>query len=495
MIQLYNTLSRKKEDLKSSGKAPLQEGRGSREQDKKLKLFVCGPTVYDFSHIGHARTYVAFDMIVKYLRDARFDVLYVQNITDLDDKIIQRAKEQNEDPKELAQRFEKEYMADMEALGISSVSEYARATDHISEIISQVERLLEKGYAYEIPNDGVYFDISKFKDYGKLSHRTLEQAQDAVSRIDESVGKRNKGDFALWKFSEPGEPMWDFKTGKYLGMAAPAYVKTSAGRPGWHIEDTAITEKYLGEQYDIHGGAQDLIFPHHEAEITQMESISGKSPLVNYWMHTGFLTVQGEKMSKSLGNFITIRDFLKNNSPRLLRFFILKTHYRSPIDYSDSVLQQSKNELERIDEFVDRLRNKYEVSSIKYQASPEFKRLKASFEKAMEDDVNTPLAISILFELIRNGNDLIDKGEMTNADKKAMLEFLKRIDVFFGFIFWGREKVDIPEEKQKLVQEREKYREQKNWAKADELRKQIEDRGWVVDDTGSGPIIKRRGGK
>ena len=240
-MQIYNTLSRKKQELKP-------------KESNKLNLFVCGITAYDFSHIGHARTYIAFDMIAKYLRQKEYDVYYLQNITDIDDKIIARAKEQGEDALQLSQRFEQEYLKDMKSLGVDAVSEYARATDHIPEIISQVERLLKKEYAYEIKEDGIYFDISKFKDYGKLSHRTAQQAQDAVSRIDESVNKRNAGDFALWKFSDPsakGEPSWESPWG--------------VGRPGWHIEDTAITEKFFGAQYDIHGGAQELICPHHEA--------------------------------------------------------------------------------------------------------------------------------------------------------------------------------------------------------------------------------------
>lgn len=474
MIQMYNTLSRKSESFKS-------------RRSKRVNLFVCGITAYDFSHIGHARTYIAFDMIAKYLRQKGYNVLYVQNVTDVDDKIIKRAQELKEDPKKLAFRFEKEYRADMRMLGVSAPTKYARATDYIPEIIDQVRRLLKKGYAYEILDDGIYFDISKFREYGKLSGRTQEQAQDAVSRIDESVNKRSKGDFALWKLSKPGEPKWKSPWG--------------FGRPGWHIEDTAIGEKFFGPQYDIHGGAQDLIFPHHEAEITQMEAVSGKKPFVKYWMHTGFLTVKGEKMSKSLGNFVTIRDFLAspksapggrrrvNQRARLLRFFVLKTHYRSLIDYSEGILQQSESELGRLDEFVDRLREKSEIQNPKSktnsirQLADKMQNPKLAFDKAMEDDFNTPLAVSILFDLIREGNSLMDAGKLSKADAKTILDFFKQIDEFFGFIFWRRGKQTIPAEIQKLAAEREKYRKQKNWAKADELRKQLEQLGWVVEDT------------
>ncbi|MEK7173284.1 MAG: cysteine--tRNA ligase, partial [Patescibacteria group bacterium] len=304
-IKIYNTLSGKIEPL-----SPIKKG--------KINLFVCGPTVYDYPHIGNARTYVAFDMLVNYLKHLGFDVFYLQNITDIDDKIIKRAKEKNISPKELAKQFEKEYMDDMQALQIKSVTKYARATDHIKKIISQVERLFSLGFAYQA-SDGIYYDVSKFKDYGKLSGRTAEEAEDGTSRIDEGVEKKNKADFCLWKFSKEDEL---YPHTKIFGVGASWPSPWGAGRPGWHIEDTAITEKYFGPQYDIHGGARDLIFPHHEAEISQMEAISGKSPLVKYWMHTGFLTINGQKMSKSLGNFTTIRDFLKETSPQVLRMFI-----------------------------------------------------------------------------------------------------------------------------------------------------------------------------
>ena len=471
-MRIYNTLSRKKEILK-----PMAH--------KKLKLFVCGPTVYDFSHIGHARTYIAFDMAAKYLRQKGYDVFYLQNVTDVDDKIIKRAQELNEDSKGLARRFEKEYLADMKALLVTSVTKYARATDHIPEIIDQVKRLLKKGYAYEIPNDGIYFDISKFKGYGKLSRRTTQQAQDAVSRIDESVSKRNKGDFALWKLA-PRSPKGE------VGVEPSWSSSWGPGRPGWHIEDTAIAEKFFGPQYDIHGGAQDLIFPHHEAEITQMESISGKKPFVKYWMHTGFLTVKGEKMSKSLGNFVTIRDFLKAHPARLLRFFVLKTHYRSPIDYSAELLEQAQNELDRIDNFVDKLKTQKSKVKTKTQKSKVFSaQFQRQFLQALDDDFNTPLAISLLFDLVRDGNTLIAKGELSKADAREILAFLKEADEFFGFMFWGKEKQTIPSEIKELAEQREQQRRHGNWQEADALRIAIQSRGWVVEDTPSGPKLKK----
>ncbi|MDD5144717.1 MAG: cysteine--tRNA ligase [Candidatus Pacebacteria bacterium] len=466
MLKIYNTLSGNKENFKNRG-------------GKKVNLFVCGPTVYDYSHVGHARTYVIFDVIVKYLKQMGFRVFYLQNITDIDDKIIARAKEKNTTSKLLAKEFEKEYKKNMKELSVNSVTRYAKATLHIKEIIKQVERLLKKGYAYQL-NDGIYYDISRFKDYGKLSRRTSLQAEDAVSRIDENLEKRNKGDFCLWKFSKPEDPQWKSPWGK--------------GRPGWHIEDTAITEKFFGPQYDIHGGAKDLIFPHHEAEIAQMEAISGKSPLVKYWMHTGFLTVEGQKMSKSLGNFITINNFLGENSSRLLRLLIVKSHYRSPLDFSQNLIFQTKNELSRIDEFTDKIKifkepllmDKRE-KRISRMDLPGFEK---RFQEAMEDDFNTPKAIAVIFDLISKANGLIDKDELFKKDAKNILNFFKLIDKSFCFILTDRPKEIIPQEVQNLVKEREECRKNQEWQKADEIREKIKDSGYLVEDTEEGPKIR-----
>src|SRR3989344_5527522 len=327
MLKIYNTLSRKSETFKPN---------------EKVKAFVCGPTVYDYAHLGHAKTYIQFDFIIKYLRYKKFNVFYLQNITDIDDKIIKKANEEKIDWKELSRKFEKLYIEDMKSLDVVSVDKYARATDYIKEIVSQVKRLIEKGYAYRI-SDGYYFDTSKFKEYGKLAKRTFQEAEDSVSRIDENKEKKNKADFCLWKFSKQNEPYWE----NGLEM----------GRPGWHIEDTAITEKELGEQYDLHGGGIDLMTPHHEAEITQMESISGKKPFVKYWMHTGFLKINKEKMSKSLGNFKTIKDVLKNYNKNAIRFLFISSHYRKPLDFSEEALEQAKNSVEKLNEFILKLNN------------------------------------------------------------------------------------------------------------------------------------------
>ncbi len=402
----------------------------------------------------------------------------MQNITDIDDKILKRAKEQHVYWRNLSTKFEKKYFKDMTALNIDSINKYAPATKHIKPIISQVKRLLKKGFAYQIEG-GIYYDISKFKDYGKLSRRTVLQAEDAVSRIDTAKGKRNKGDFCLWKKSKPGEPFW----------ASPWML----GRPGWHIEDTAITEKYFGPQYDIHGGARDLIFPHHEAEIAQMEAISGKSPLVKYWLHTGFLTVKGKKMAKSLGNFITIKDFLKRNPNWLLRFFIIKTHYRSPIDYNEKSILQTKEESERIAEFVGKIKrigrsNKPESNEIKNLIS----ETKKEFEEAMEDDFNTPKALAAIFKLVNKGNVLISGGKIDAANAKEISALLEKIEEILGIgLTKTHQKIALVDKikLKDLIEKREKFRQKAQWKLADEMRKKIKKLGYLVEDTKAGPKI------
>ena len=369
--QLYNSLTREKE--------PLPE-------QKKLRMFVCGPTVYDYLHIGNARTYIFFDLFAQYLRSQGYDVTYLQNITDIDDKIIGRARQEGIEPAKLAHHFTEAYFEDMKALGIDSRITYAPATDFIMQIVGQVERLIDKGFAYKIDGDGWYFDISKDPDYGKLSGRTVEQAEDGVSRIDEASNKRNKGDFCLWKFSKPDEPKWTSALGE--------------GRPGWHIEDTAISEYHFGPQYDIHGGAMDLKFPHHEAEIAQQESASGLKPFVKIWMHAGVLLVDGKKMSKSLDNFITIRDFLKKHPPEILRWVTLTHHYRSPIDYTEASALEARKNINDLSKFIGKL----DMAATGYAANAEPDEslaqnpIFAEIAPVLEDDFNTPKAIASIFK-------------------------------------------------------------------------------------------------
>lgn len=447
-LKIYNTLTRKKEVFK-----PLQH--------KKVRIFVCGPTVYDYAHIGHAKTYIQFDIIVKYLRFKGYNVFYLQNVTDLDDKIIKRAKQEKVSPLKLARKFERYYHQDEKKLGIDSVSKYARATDYIKQIVKQTKTLIKKSYAYKI-SDGYYFDIKKFKDYGKLSRRTVLGAEDAVTRIDESVEKKNKGDFALWKLSKKGEPFWKTSLGK--------------GRPGWHIEDTAITETHFGPQYDIHGGARDLIFPHHEAEIAQMESASNKKPMVRYWMHTGFLKARGRKMSKSLRNFIAVRDALKKYDYNVLRFFYISSHYRSPIDFNEKSLEKAKNSLERLNEFVRK-------AKIGKKDDPKLiQELKKKFTQAMDDDFDTVKALGAIFEFIK-------KSYKKKSGGKKTYNFFKEIDKIFGILDLTPEK--IPTQIQKLIAQREKARKAKDFKKSDKLRVKIKKLGYWVEDTPKGAKVKK----
>jgi cysteinyl-tRNA synthetase len=464
-LKIYNTLSGKKDLVK-----PGPAGRPG----KKINLFVCGPTVYDFAHIGHARTYIIFDAFVKYLRHIGFDVFYLQNITDLDDKIIGRAREKDVSPKDLARAFEKEYLKDMKLLSVDSVSKYARATDYIKQIISQVKRLEEKGFAYKL-EDGIYFDISKFKNYGKLSGRTILQAEDAVSRIDYSSKKRNRGDFCLWKFSSENEPHWKSPWG--------------FGRPGWHIEDTAISEKFFGPQYDIHGAARDLIFPHHEAEIAQMEAISGKKPMAKYWMHGGFLTVNGQKMGKSLGNFIVLADILKRHPANFLRFFVVKNLWRSPVDYSESAMIEVKMALEKIEEFLRKLKSVKLTKSTK-EIGATIKKLKTNFYKELDDDFNTPKAFAVMFDFIKKANELLEKNQISKSDAEKIYKFFEEINEIFGIIDFKKVNRAIPAGIKKLVKERELARRNQDWKKSDELRAEIEKQGFVVEDTKDGAVIK-----
>ncbi len=321
-MDIYSTLTRSKENFETMNK-------------NRVNFFVCGPTVYDDAHIGHGRTYISFDTIKRYLEYSGYAVFYIQNITDIDDKIINRSKESGIPAHDIARKFEKRYIEDMAKLNVTGVNLFARATDHLDEIIDQIQRLIDKGFAYE-SDDGVYFEIEKFEEFGKLSNRKVDELE-SHRELAETT-KKSEQDFALWKKRENvDEPTFPSPWGD--------------GRPGWHIEDTAITEYYFGEQYDVHGGGLDLIFPHHEAEITQMEAVSGKSPMVRYWLHTGFLNVNGEKMSKSLHNFITIRELLKDWDADTFRFFVLSTHYRSPIDFSKDSLHQSEKSLEKIKKF------------------------------------------------------------------------------------------------------------------------------------------------
>lgn len=456
-MKVYNTMTRKKEELK-----PMNKNR--------IKMFVCGPTVYDKSHIGHGRTYIAFDVIARYLKYKGYSVFYLQNITDIDDKIIKRANEVGVEPLSLAKKFEELYFHDMELLGVTNVNYYARAMEHLTEIINQIQTLLDKGFAYETPT-GVYFDESMLEDFGKLSNRNIEDLN--IHRINPDLTKRNPGDFALWKKRDAG-PTWDSPWGE--------------GRPGWHIEDTAITEAYFGGQFDIHGGGLDLIFPHHEAEIAQMESATGKKPMVKYWMHTGFLNVSGEKMSKSLGNFITIKELLKEYDPQVFRYFVLSTHYRSPIDFSDEALMQSQNSLKRIHKVMETVDELLESDITDENENDEkylklLENTKEKFLNAMDNDFNTPIALSTLFNLIRDINKGINEEKISKQVFKEIKDLLKEFGDILGLTFSVESiKSNSDELVNILVDVREKLREKKDYELSDEIRSRLRDAGINLED-------------
>ena len=449
-MKIYNTLTKKIDEFK-----PIDEN--------EVKLFVCGPTVYDSPHLGHAKTYTQFDFIVKYLRWRGYKVRYLQNITDIDDKIIKRAAERNILWSDLSKEFENVFIDDMASLGINSVDKYARATDYITQIVKQVKTLMEKGFAYKT-SDGIYYEVSKFGEYGKLSGRTEIKENDSVSRIDDSGEKRGWNDFCLWKNYKEGEPFWETELGK--------------GRPGWHIEDTAITETEFGPQYDIHGGAVDLIFPHHEAEISQMEAASGKSPLVRYWLHTGFLNINSEKMSKSKKNFTTIKESLKSYDFRVLRYLFLSTHYRSEIDFSEVTLSQSKNTVDHLNDFVSNIDQKIDDPNNKLIADTG----KQELIEALDNDFNTPIAWAIIYETIKKFN-------ISGSLGKNVYQFIKDVDNIFGVIDFNNEVV--PEEIQKLGKARFEAKNSKNWAESDRLRDEITKKGYIIEDSPTGYKLKR----
>lgn len=453
-MKLYNTLTKQVEPLR-----PITDG--------KLQVFVCGPTVYDLAHIGHAKTYTQYDILIRTLRYLGLEVFYLQNITDIDDKIITRARKHEIDWQTLRSQFEEAYKQDMASLGNTAVSQYARATDHIDDIIRQVQTLLDKGHAYSI-DDGIYFEISTFKNYGQLAGRTDVKADDSQSRIDESQQKRGWNDFCLWKFSKANEPIWSAPFGD--------------GRPGWHIEDTAITQHYFGNQYDLHGGAIDLIFPHHEAEIAQMESISEQAPLVRHWVHTGFLNISGDKMSKSQGNFLTIRETLeKIGQPQALRMLFIQSHYRSTVNFTWDKLEAAKLRLRR-------LKNLAELrwQAFDYDSEDELEliiRAMSDIKAALEDDLNTPTVL----EVIAGVQDALEPTGLSQASADKFKQLLEMLDATLGLQLLN-DTDDIDKKSKQLISQRQTARDNKDFAGADKLRDQLLNDRLALRDTPHGTI-------
>jgi len=471
MLKIYNTLTRKKEEFKS-----LEPG--------VVKMYVCGPTTYDFCHIGHARSYVAFDVVRRYLEYLGYYVIYVENFTDVDDKIIKRANENGEDPLKLSERFIDEALKDFDALGIKRATVHPKATKHIKDIINFIKVLIKKGYAYESYGN-VYYDVSKFSDYGKLSNLNPDEMKGNNKNIE--LGKRDPRDFALWKKAKQGEPKWNSPWGE--------------GRPGWHIECSTMSMKYLGSTFDIHGGGRDLIFPHHENEIAQSEAYSGKK-FVNYWMHNGFVTVNKEKMSKSLGNFFTIREILKKYNPEAVRLFLLSTHYRSEINFSHESLEESQEKLNRLYNFLERIRAMINKSNEVGHATDEeieiFHKIgeyKNKFIESMDDDFNTAGAIAVMFEMAKDINKFLDDHEHVygNLLRKVFDQFME-----FGKIlniFWKYKEINEDESIEKLMNLlcsiRDELRNKKLFDISDKIRSDVKKAGFKIEDSEKGSIWKR----
>jgi cysteinyl-tRNA synthetase len=474
-LRVFNTLNRKKEVFK-----PLYPG--------KVRMYVCGPTVYDSCHIGHARSVVVFDVIARYLKATGYDVLYVRNFTDVDDKIIDKANQLGIDPTIVAERFIKEFYEDMDALNVERATIEPKATDHITQIIQFIDKLIKGGFAYRVEGD-VYFSVERFEDYGKLSGRKLDEME-AGARIDINERKSNPFDFVLWKSAKPGEPHWESPWGM--------------GRPGWHIECSAMSNEYLGESFDIHGGGKDLCFPHHENEIAQSESLSGK-PFVKYWIHNGFVNINQEKMSKSLGNFLMIKDILKTYHPEVVRLFLLSNHYRSPVDFTEKAMDESRKRLDKIYAFIARVEE--EIGPVSDQ-NVEPGDCWQQFCEAMDDDFNSALGIGIIFDTVRTINRLLDQhaNNDSNQIKKTVqcaLADIRKTGNILGIllekpaVYFDKQQTQVLEQKSvdstmiaKMVEERNAARRAKDWNKADQIRDQLAGMDVILEDRPEGTVWK-----
>lgn len=460
-IQIYNSLTDRKEDF-----VPLS--------GNEVKMYTCGITVYDRSHIGHARSLFVFDVIRRYLKFRGFNVHFVRNITDIDDKIIDRAKETNRDAHDISEEQIKFYYEDLKALGVAAGDIEPKATDNIPDMITHIQGLIDKGFAYAIAGGDVYFDVRAFKDYGKLSGQSIEKMHEAV-RIEKNSQKRDPLDFVLWKSSKPGEPMWDSPWGQ--------------GRPGWHIECSCMSMKHLGTKtLDIHAGGRDLIFPHHENEIAQSEALTSL-PFANYWIHHGLLTINGQKMSKSSGNFITIRQALEKYSVDEIKMFFLFSHYASNIDFSEEKILEARKALGKFDVLFYRAANLLKGKNIEPVQAGFISKYKHEFIESMDDDFNTPKALAALFNLINDTNMYIDQ----NSDDSNYLGVIYHaVDILenlarniFG-LFLKEKDQELTEELKVLIEERIKARELKNFKRSDELRALLKEKGVAVEDSKTG---------
>jgi cysteinyl-tRNA synthetase len=459
-MKVYNTLTRKKEEL-----VPITPG--------EIKMYACGPTVYNYIHIGNARPLCIFDILRRYLEYRGYNVKFVQNFTDIDDKIIRRANEEHVDFSEISERYIKEFWTDADGLNVRHATINPKATENIDAIIQIISTLIEKGYAYEAQGD-VYFSTEKFKDYGKLSHQPLEDLE-AGARIMVGEVKREPMDFAVWKAAKPGEPAWDSPWGK--------------GRPGWHIECSAMNWRYLGDTIDIHCGGQDLIFPHHENEIAQSECFTGK-PFAHYWMHNGYINVDNVKMSKSLGNFFTVRDVAEKYGYEPIRYLLISAQYRSPINYSTDIIEQCISALNRLytcrDSLDFELKNAADAEHDGDKAIIDgFDKYREQFIAAMDDDLNTADAIASIFELVRD----INTNVVGKAPSKALVEgAIAMFDELTGVLglVYNRKTETLDSDVEALIEARTNARKEKNWAEADRIRDQLKEMGIVLEDTAQG---------
>ena len=464
-LKLYNTLTRHKEEF-----LPLQP--------PAVGMYVCGITPYDETHLGHARAYVTFDVIRRYLEYSGYQVKHIQNITDIDDKIIAKAREKGVGVSEIAEKYTASFYEVMDKLNVKRATEYPKATDNIDGMVRWIDGLLGLGYAYQL-DDGVYFEVDKFDGYGKLSGKKKEE-QEPGARVQTDQKKKSPLDFALWKKAKPGEPAWPSPWGD--------------GRPGWHIECTVMSTKYLGEQFDIHGGGLDLEFPHHENETAQTEALTGKSPWVKYWLHNGFVNVNKQKMSKSLGNFFTLKDIFQKYDPMVIRFFLLMTHYRSPINYSDTEIDSVKEGYERIRKFINDLdflmtrstAISEEQEEVKLEAedmAEDFISFKDRFRAAMDDDFNTAGALAAIFDLIKFCRKTLDEGEAEKECLELMRGTVVELCGVLGLnVERGTLNVELGEI-EKLIAEREAARKARNFQRADEIRQQLAGQGIELEDT------------
>ena len=460
-MKIFNTLTRRKEELKTL-------------VPNELKVYACGPTVYNYIHIGNARPLCVFDTFRRYMEYRGYKVNFVQNFTDIDDKIIRRANEEGTDYKTVSEKYIEEFWTDAKGMNVREATTHPKATENIDEIINIVSTLIEKGYAYAVDNGDVYFSPKQFNEYGKLSHQPLEDLE-AGARINIGEVKREPMDFALWKSAKPGEPYWESPWGH--------------GRPGWHIECSAMVRRYLGETIDIHCGGQDLVFPHHENEIAQSECCNGV-PFANYWMHNGFISVDNVKMSKSLGNFFTVRDVANEYGYEPIRYFLISSHYRSPINYSVDIIEQCKASLVRLYNCRESLdfALKNAIDTVPENAEEIKKALdmrREQFIKVMDDDLNTADAISAVFELVKDINTKV----ITDAPSKELVEYATNLfDELTGVLglVYNRKTESLDDEIEKLIEARTQARKDRNWAEADRIRDELKAQGIVLEDTPQG---------